>query len=121
MSSAAETLTEAARHYQAGNHEAAKDLCEKLVAAEPDNADALNFLGLIDHRAGAHAAAADWIARALEVEPENAAFHYNLGETLRAREKVDEAIAAYYRALNFDPAFANAYTSIGILCLTRNR
>ena len=121
MSSAAETLTEAARQYQAGNHEAAKDLCEKLVAAEPDNADALNFLGLIDHRAGAHAAAADWIARALEVEPENAAFHYNLGETLRAREKVDEAIAAYYRALNFDPAFANAYTSIGILCLTRNR
>ena len=36
-------------------------------------------------------------------------------------KRVDEAIAAYYRALNFDPAFANAYTSIGILCLTRNR
>jgi len=121
LSSAAENLTEAARQYQAGNHEGAKDLCEKIAAAEPDNAEILNFLGLINHQAGAHAVAADWIDRALVVEPENAAFHYNLGETLRAQDKIEEAIASYYRALGFDPTFANAYTNIGILCLNQNR
>ncbi|GEM_PF-2031719 len=121
LSSAAETLTQAARQYQAGNHEGAKDLCEKLVEEEPDNADALNFLGLINHQEGAHVAAADWITRALAVEPENAAFHYNLGETMRAQEKIGEAIASYYRAIGCDPTFANAYTNIGILCLNQNR
>ena len=121
LSSAAENLTEAARQYQAGNHEGAKNLCEKIVSAEPDNAETLNFLGLINHQAGAHPVAADWINRALAVEPENAAFHYNLGETLRAQDKIEEAIASYYRALGFDPTFANAYTNIGILCLNQNR
>ena len=121
MSSAAENLAEAVRLYRAGDREGAKGLCERLAAAEPGNADALNLRGLIDHRAGAHAAAADWIARALEIEPENAAFHFNLGETLRARGKVDEALAAYYRALGFDPALAGAYTNIGLLCLERRR
>ena len=121
LSSAAENLTEAARQYQAGNHEGAKDLCEKIVAAEPENAETLNFLGLINHQAGAHAVAADWIDQALVVEPENAAFHYNLGETLRAQDKIEEAIASYYRALGFDPTFVNAYTNIGILCLNQNR
>ena len=121
LSSAVENITEAARQYQAGNHEGAKDLCEKLVAAEPDNAEALNFLGLINHQAGEHVEAADWINRALAIEPENAAFHYNLGETLRAQDKIDEAIVSYYRAIGFDLTFANAYTNIGILCLNQNR
>ncbi len=121
MPSAAENLAEATRLYRAGDREGARDLCERLVAAEPDNADALNLRGLIDHRAGAHAAAADWIGRALEIEPENAVFHFNLGETLRAREKIDEAMAAYYRALGFDPTLAGAYTNIGLLCLERRR
>ncbi len=121
MSSAAENLAEAARLYRAGDRDGARDLCERLVAAEPGNADALNLRGLIDHRAGAHAAAADWISRALEIEPENAVFHFNLGETLRAREKVDEATAAYYRALGFDPTLAGAYTNLGLLCLERRR
>ena len=121
LSSAAETLVEAARQYQAGNHEDAKDLCEKIIAEEPDNADALNFLGLINYQTGAHAAAADWISRALATDPENAAFHYNLGETLRAQEKDEEAIASYYRALSFDPGFVDAYTNLGLLCLSQER
>ncbi len=121
MSSAAEHLGEAARRYRAGDRDGARELCETLVAEDPGNAGALNFLGLIEHRAGAHAAAAERFGRALEIEPENAAFHYNLGETLRARDKTHEALAAYYRALAFDPAFAGAYTGIGILCLDQNR
>lgn len=121
MSSAAENLVEAARQYQAGDHEGAKSLCEKIIAAEPENAEALNFLGLINHQAGAHAVAADWISRALKFDPKNAAYHYNLGETLRAQDENDKAIASYYRALSFDPSFVNAYTNIGVLCLSQNR
>ena len=119
--SPAENLSEVTRQYQAGNHKEAMNLCEKLVEEEPDNANALNLLGLINHQVGAHVAAADWIGRALAVQPENAAFHYNLGETMRAQNKIDEAIASYYRAIGFDPTFVNAYTNIGVLCLNQNR
>jgi tetratricopeptide (TPR) repeat protein/SAM-dependent methyltransferase len=121
LSSPEENLSEAARQYQAGNHKEAKNLCEKLVKEEPHNADALNFLGLMDHEGGAHVAAADWIEKALAIEPKNAAFHYNFGETMRAQDKIDEAIASYYRAIGFDPTFVNAYTNIGVLCLNQNR
>ncbi|MEH1793140.1 tetratricopeptide repeat protein, partial [Nostoc sp.] len=40
--------------------------------------------------------------------------HYNLGSALYAQGKLEEAIAAYQRALQIDPNFALAHNNLGI-------
>ena len=40
--------------------------------------------------------------------------HFNLGNTLMGQGKLDEAIAAYRRAIGIKPDYAAAYTTLGI-------
>jgi tetratricopeptide (TPR) repeat protein len=42
------------------------------------------------------------------VSPDYAAAHNNLGDALRARGKLDEAVFAYEEALRVDPGFEQA-------------
>jgi tetratricopeptide (TPR) repeat protein len=51
-------------------------------------------------------------ARALAVEPANPVIHYQLALTLRAGERVDEAVSHFRRALEVDPDFARARHSL---------
>jgi tetratricopeptide (TPR) repeat protein len=41
-------------------------------------------------------------------------FNYNLGIALRDQQKLDEAIAAYKKAIELNPKYATAYNNLGI-------
>ena len=62
------------------NFAAAVPLLQKVVAAEPGNADALNQLGFVHRQMGAFDAALGYYRRALAIDPEHLGANEYLGE-----------------------------------------
>ena len=106
-------VEEALRHHQAGRLDQAKKLYLKELKFDPDNADALHFLGLLHYQQGDPLQASELIRKALATKPSYAEAHSNLGVALAALGKSDEAIAAYRRAIAIKPDFAEAHNNLG--------
>ena len=51
---------------------------------------------------------------AIRLKPDLASTHYNLGITLSAEGKNEEAISHYKMAIKIKPDFAEAYGNLGI-------
>jgi predicted O-linked N-acetylglucosamine transferase (SPINDLY family) len=114
MATLTEALTLAVAHHQAGRLELAAEIYRRILAVEPEHADAMHLLGVLLHHRGQHAEAAGWIERAIERRPLDAAFHNNLGEACRALNETGRAVACYRRALELRPEYAKAYNNLGI-------
>ncbi len=57
--------------------------------------------------------------QALRVTTNNALAHYNVGVALRARGRLDEAIAHYAEALRIKPNYVEAHVNLGVLLASR--
>jgi len=75
----------------AGRTDAAEALLRGYLARCPDDANALNFLGLISHQRGDYTAAVSLISSAVERAPGIGFFHANLGEAYRAAGRLHRA------------------------------
>ncbi|MGH6660918.1 MAG: tetratricopeptide repeat protein, partial [Rhodospirillales bacterium] len=53
--------------------------------------------------------------RAVALDPDNAAAHHNLGNALKAVERLEDAVAHYRRAVALKPDFAAAQRNLGAL------
>lgn len=99
-----ESLPEAVRHLQEGRPGDAEQLCRRLLALDPANADALHLLGMLAHQAGRREESIELLHRAIRANPTEASIHSNLGLVLHAAGRTDEAISAYRSALALRPA-----------------
>ena len=106
-------LKRGAAHHRAGRFAEAEAAYRRVLAAEPDNPDALHLLGVIAHQARKHAAAVELIGRALAVAPDFAEAHNSLGVALHAAGKPEGAVAAYRRALALKPKYPEAHNNLG--------
>ncbi|HUO07214.1 MAG TPA: tetratricopeptide repeat protein [Phycisphaerae bacterium] len=104
----------AIQYLQAGRLPEAKSVYEQILAAEPRNAEALHLLGLIAHRSGDPAAGERLIRQAIEIKPGDPDFHSNLGEILRTRKRLDEAITALRQAAALRPDRAAIHYNLGL-------
>jgi protein O-mannosyl-transferase len=59
--------------------------------------------------------------RSLACTSENAFAHYNLGNALRDRGKLDEAIQHYEQALQINPDYVQAHNNLGIAFATQGK
>lgn len=75
----------------------------EIIAEAPDHADALHYLGVISFQRNAFDEAAATIRRAIELRPGVAAYHANLGNSLKRIGRPAEALDAYTRSLQLDP------------------
>ncbi|MCB1692998.1 MAG: tetratricopeptide repeat protein [Pseudomonadales bacterium] len=76
----------------------------KIIALDPDNADALNALGYtLTDRTDRHEEALKLIQRALEIKPDEAAFIDSLGWVMYRMQKFDKALAYLRKALQMFP------------------
>jgi predicted O-linked N-acetylglucosamine transferase (SPINDLY family) len=113
MATLSEALAIAIAHHRAGRVDLAEEVYRRILAVEPDNADALHLLGVAAHQRGEHALAVDYIQRAIALVPEAAASHSNLGNAWLALGKPDEAVACYRRALQRNPGDAETLNNLG--------
>ncbi|MEH2338683.1 tetratricopeptide repeat protein [Nostoc sp.] len=50
--------------------------------------------------------------KAIQIDPNYVNAHVNLGFTLQAQGKLDEAITAYRKAIQIDPNYVNAHNNL---------
>ena len=99
--------------HRAGDHARALEMYERVIAAQPSNADAYNNLGAIHRSQRDFARAEEAYRRALAIDPTLAAAWSNLGVVLEALGKNDEAVAAFQSALRLDPSNAGTKANLG--------
>jgi predicted O-linked N-acetylglucosamine transferase (SPINDLY family) len=103
-------LQRAIEHHQAGRLEQAEAIYRKL----PNDADAMNLLGVIAYQTGRHAHAVDLIRKAIRANSTNASYHYNLALSYRALYRIDDARMCYQKAVAIAPRYVDAHNNLGV-------
>ena len=112
MATVADALKQGLAHHNAGRLAEAEALYRRILAANPDHADANHLLGVIAHQRGDHRGGIALIEKALTRKPGAAVFHRNLGTALLASGEAARAAAAHREALRLQPDFPEAHHSL---------
>jgi protein O-GlcNAc transferase len=108
-----ETFNRAIAAYNTGRLLDAEQLCQQVVAAQPNLFDALHFLAVIQSILSKQDLALVNYNRALRVRPAHADALYNRGNTLHVLRRYEEALASYDRALKIQPDLIEAHYNRG--------
>lgn len=106
-------LERAINEHKSGNFVAAELLYKEILDLDPDNIDALHYLGLICMEYQRFDIAKELIARA-RAGKRDAFLSYNLGLCFQHLEQPDKALSLYYDTISIDPDFAPAHNNIGV-------
>lgn len=112
---ASQLLPAAVHHHEHGNLERARALYEQILAAQPEHADALHYLGVLCHQQGEGRRAQELIRRAIAAAPAVAPYHDNLGTVLEHAGRLDEACAAYQAADALEPGDPDRAYNLGVV------
>lgn len=107
------TLEIALEHHRSGRAAEAAAAYRQMLARQPNHADALHLLGVLEGQSGRRESAIELIRRAIAFEPHFPAYHNNLGNLLREARRYDEAVAAYREAIRLRPDHAEACNNLG--------
>ncbi len=91
----------------------AERVCREILSVDPGYAQTLHLLGLIEHQRGRSDAAVEHIRLAITRDSRDPAFHHNLGNILRALDRLAEAINCYERALALAPNSVDTLYNLG--------
>lgn len=121
MSDSASTLGIALSHFRSGRLGDAESLCRQILARQPQNAGALQLLGLVAHKSGRLTDAADLLGRACALAPAVPDFRNSLGTVLADLGRTDQAVAAFAAAMRTNPGYAPANRNRGITLMRAGR
>lgn len=107
--------------FHRGDLDSAERYCRLVLEAEPQAADVLHTLGLLEERRGRFAAAEEAYRRAAEADPDAAEPRNNLGNLAKARGRLAEAERWYERAIEADPHFMGAYNNLALVYQERGQ
>ena len=113
MSDVQKNLELGLAHQRAGRFAEAEALYRDILHEQPDNADALHFLGVVFAQRGDAAAAIGTLRRAIALRPDAPAFHSNLGKALAETGNLEGAMASLRRALELAPGYRVAQLRLG--------
>ncbi len=105
----------ALRYHQAGRLAEAEAIYRRVLAADPEQVDALHLLGVLAHQVGRSDIAVELIGKAVSRNAGNYAAFVNLGEAYRALGQLANAEQCYRRALAIKPDAVEAYNNLGIV------
>ncbi len=112
MQDTAQLLNAALAHHQAGRLADAKALYTGILAKQPKHPDALHFMGLLACQIGQSEAGIALMRESIAAHA-SPIYYNNLGNALRDARKLDDAVAAYRRAVELEPAYADAHNNLG--------
>ena len=114
----AQRLEAANRLHQQGRLLDAEVMYREVLAAEPENVDALHLLGVIAGQTGHDEAAVPLLARAVVLGGENAEVLANFGAVLMRVDKLEDAAKCLARATALKPDYEFAVANLAV-ALTR--
>ena len=96
---------------QQGQFAELESAARQFLVAQPDNGAIWKLLAMALYRQGKDAFEA--LERAAGLLPEDAEAHRNLGNVLRRRGRIEEAVTSHSRALAINPGYAQAHNDLG--------
>lgn len=106
--------------YKQKNYDACIDICQKIIAQQPNNHDVKYRLALCYIEKQMPDRAEPLIKQIIKIAPKNAPLQFNLGRIKALQGKVNDAIKAYKKTLTLDKQhtaamnnIANLYDQIG--------
>ena len=108
------------RYLQAGQALEAQLCCERLLAADPNHADALHLMGMIALQNKQYDHALEWMARAVAQEP-RPDYLAGLGAILSRQGRHEEALKAFDKAVQLKPDEAALWKQLGDTLLELRR
>jgi predicted O-linked N-acetylglucosamine transferase (SPINDLY family) len=113
MSSIFQAMAIALQSYQAGNLSQAESLCLSILQQQPDNAEALQLLGVMAHQLGKLKEAIFYYRQLIALRPNQVEIYYYLGGALDQQGQLEEAIAYYQQAIALKPDYAEVHYDLG--------
>jgi len=110
-----EALGRAHAHWNAGQADQAEQLCQRVLAAWPGQAEALHLLGLMAHAYGNLDLAISHLREACRAPRAPAVYSSNLAEMYRQKGLLADGEEAARRAVAMDPALASGWNNLGIV------
>jgi len=92
----------------------AEKVSRSILAALPDNPDALHILGIVTQRRGDLTAGIGLVQKAISFAPKSGQMLANLCEMLRLSGDAPAAVAVGRRAIKMAPGLATAHSNLGI-------
>ncbi len=111
--SVADAMQLAGMFIQRAMHQRARDIFQIILSADPENGEAMFFIGLVFHMEKQSEAGLPWMLRGVAKLPGASQLHYNLGKVYSDLQLYPEAIAAYRRALQINPKSIEAQCNVG--------
>lgn len=111
----------AIQHQEARRFSEAAAIYQQVLAASPQQSDALHLFGVLHLQLGHADAALALIDRAIAAKPMTALYFVSKGRLFHAAGRADEAIAAFQRSLELDPAQPETLHHLGLLLRGRGR
>jgi predicted O-linked N-acetylglucosamine transferase (SPINDLY family) len=113
MASISEAFSIALQHHQSGRLDLAEQIYRRILAADPQHADATQLLGLISYQVGQYQTALDLIRRAITLNPLADVYYNSLGLTYKALGRGQEAVEAFQQAVRLNPRVAGTHNNLG--------
>lgn len=113
LAPASDLLMSAVALHRAGELDKAEVAYQSLLQKNPQDCDALHYMGLIAYQKQSYLEAIKYIQAAINIQSNIPAFHCNLGNAYNALGQFDSAIAAFHEAVRLDPMFQAAYSNLG--------
>ena len=104
-----------------GRWDGAEKLYRRLLELQPDDGNALHFLGMLLHQRGRRDEALPLLERSVAIDPNVAAWHNNLGNALLEAGRGQEAADAYVRCSDLDPGNLEVLNNLGCMLMRIGR
>ncbi len=109
-----EMLDEVVALHGAGKSGEAELVIKKILRREPENSDAIHFLGVIAYEAGRIELAKDCINKAIQLMPWNASCFNNMGNIFQLEKNFSQAVVWYEKAFEMDPGNKRTCSNLGV-------
>jgi predicted TPR repeat methyltransferase len=116
-----EALEVALQLHRHGSLDPAENLYRKVIAAAPENLNALHYLGVLCHQQNRHVEAAESIRHIIDLDPQNADAHNNLGNVMEGLGKYSEAEVCYRKAIELRPGHDPACNNLGVILMAQRK
>jgi tetratricopeptide (TPR) repeat protein len=108
-------LDRAIEYHRAGRRMEAEALYQRILSAEPERADVLYLIGLLNYDAGLYDKAAGFTEAVIRLSPAHVEAHKQLGNCYREMGRLEAAAACYRQALSVAPSDPELYYNLGVL------
>ena len=108
-------VLQAFEHFHEGSYDAAANVCQSVLARDPDDVEMNHLLGVIRFHQGKTADGLALLKRAISSPMASAEMHNNYGAILNQLGRTEESIVAFKQALALKPDYADALNNLGVI------